>query len=207
MVVITPVGTRALWEEGVTDTGDLQERLDLYAVITRGSCYSSPQEVNREYHALFDCFSEGKEYWLEIMKSYLMIKVSTESTSHFPICFSWKIRENIKPENPNVSLLFLPHGFLLKRHISFHIPILFSPILVVLFIAANESITDVCRSLWHFMRCCSGEAMQQPQCFLRCRQDPSPQDSPWESLWGTSGCTSYRLVQQSLCAFLCYAEE
>lgn len=68
----------------MTDTGDLQGGLDLYAVITGGSCYSSPQEVNREYHALFDCCSKGKEYWLKIMKSFLLIKVSTKPKSHFP---------------------------------------------------------------------------------------------------------------------------
>lgn len=74
----------------MTDTGDLQEGLDLYAVIRGGSCSSSFQEVNREYHALFDCYSKGKEYWLETMKSYLMIKVSAKLTSNFPHIFQMK---------------------------------------------------------------------------------------------------------------------
>lgn len=68
----------------MTDTGDLQEGLELHAVITGGSCYLSPEEVNREYHTLFHCYSKGNEYWLEIMKSYLIIKVSTKPTCRFP---------------------------------------------------------------------------------------------------------------------------
>lgn len=68
----------------MSDTGDLREGLDLCAVITEGSCYLSPQEVNREYRALFDCYSKGKEYWLEMINSYLLIAVSRKPGSHFP---------------------------------------------------------------------------------------------------------------------------
>lgn len=67
----------------MSDTGDLWEGLDLRAVITGGSCYPSPQEVNREYHALFDCHSKGKEYWLKMINNYLLIAVSRKPMSHF----------------------------------------------------------------------------------------------------------------------------
>lgn len=50
---------------------------------TGGSCYPSPQEVNRQYHALFDCYSKGKEYWLEMIDYYLLIAVSRKPASHF----------------------------------------------------------------------------------------------------------------------------
>lgn len=42
----------------MSDTRDLWEGLDLCTFITEDSCYVSPQEVNMEYHALFDGYSK-----------------------------------------------------------------------------------------------------------------------------------------------------
>lgn len=115
------------------------------------------------------------------MKSFLLIKVSTKPKSHFPHMLQMKgQREYWTWKCKCLSPLFVSVFFCWRiTSLSFQSPILLSAILVVLFIIVNESITDVCRSLWHFMRCCSGQAMQQPQCFLRCRHDLSPQGRPW----------------------------
>lgn len=67
----------------MSDTGDLREGLDLCTVLTGGSCYTSPQEVNMEYHALFDGYSKGKEYRLEVINNYLLIAVSRKPMCHF----------------------------------------------------------------------------------------------------------------------------
>lgn len=84
MVVITHVGTRALWEEGDEWHRGLVGGVgSVCSHNTGGSCYPSPQEVNRQYHALFDCYSKGKEYWLEMIDYYLLIAVSRKPASHF----------------------------------------------------------------------------------------------------------------------------
>lgn len=88
MVVITHVGTRALWEEGddlhrglAGGVGSVcsHNRRELLFVSS-----GSKQGISCIKVTPFDCYSKGKEYWLEIMKSYLLIKVSTKPTSHFP---------------------------------------------------------------------------------------------------------------------------
>lgn len=66
----------------MSDTGERREGLDLCAVITGGSS-PSPQEVNREYQALFDCYSKGKGYWLEMINNHLLI-AAHRKPSHFP---------------------------------------------------------------------------------------------------------------------------
>lgn len=126
MVVITLASTRALQEEGLSDTGDLEEELDLCTVITGVSCYASPLEVNREYHTLFVCFSKEKKHWLEMNDNYLLIPVSRKPVSHFPHTVQLQgQREYCIWKCKGLSFCCL-QGFVEKEHLFlFHYPFYF----------------------------------------------------------------------------------
>lgn len=164
-------------KRGMSDTGDLQEGLDLCAVITGGSCYLSPQEVNREYHALFGCHSKGQEYLLEIINNYLLIAVSRKP-SHFPLCSSVRAR---KCKGHHFYCLYV---FSLKRNMYFFF--------ITHFIFCYfSSFIYYCRWKRHVYAQAYGlswDVAQKRQCnnFLRCRHGLFPQGNPWKSLWGTS---------------------